>query len=129
MWLGITEALIIFIITATITGGWTFICRARSDAKAEKERREEHHKQMDDLPELFKRHEELHKQIAEELEQGRQTDIASMRTQLVQLHDYIMKHPDALFFKEQFYELYKVYEIRGGNSFAPKLKKDIDNLK
>lgn len=90
------------------------------------------HEQIKKLPEVFEEHSKVHSEISEQLTGLvciHESNVVQMRTQLLQIHDRLMAgSPESKYWKQQFYELYTIYQEMGGNSFVEDLKRDIDDL-
>lgn len=126
MLLSITQAVIIGIVTALIIGIGTWWIKSSYSKKQE---HDSHHKQMEDLPEILEKHSAVHDEISIKLELARETDVVTMRTQLLQIHERLMTgEVQSIYWKRQFYDIYTVYQASYGNSWAEDLKRDVDDM-
>lgn len=126
MLLSITEAVIVFVLTAITGGIGTWFCKVWLPSK---KTHKDHHVKMAKMPEILEEHSRVHDEIAIKLELAREHNVVSMRTQLLQIHERLMSgEPQSVYWKRQFYDIYTVYQASFGNSWAEDLKHDVDDL-
>ena len=102
-----------------------------------------HHCEVEVLPAIFKKHEEVHTEIKLQLDLAEEQDIevnqklklaqeiyvVQMRNQILSIHDramdngFITSH-----WARQFYDLVDMYVLIGGNSFVDKLIANINEM-
>ena len=88
-----------------------------------------HHDRLDTYPGLFKQHEEIHQRIDDNMEMLRLAQISQLRAQMIHIYEQAQRDGElSVYWKEQFYDMYKIYKAMGGNGFIEQIKSFIDEL-